>query len=284
MTTDDIAGAPGAGALAGQVALVTGGGRGVGRAIAEDLAAAGAAVAVTARSADQLAETVRRIEAAGGRATAAPADVTDRAAVERAVAAAERALGPVDLLVNNAGTVTALGPFWETDPDVWWRDAEVHVRGAVLCTRAVLPGMVARRRGRIVNVVSGAGARASPYVSAYACAKAALMRLTDSLAAEVAPHGIAVFAASPGVVRTALLEDTAASPLGRRWLPRFAELLASGGDLSPARAVRLVRFLAEGRADALSGRYFHATDDIAALADRAEEIVRDDLHTIQLRT
>jgi len=129
----------------GQVALVTGGGRGVGRAIAEDLAGAGAAVAVTARSADQLAEKVRRVEAAGGRAVATPGDVTDRAAVEGAVAMAERALGPIGLLVNNAGTAAALGPFWETDPDVWWRDAEVHVRGAVLCARAVLPGIAPPR-------------------------------------------------------------------------------------------------------------------------------------------
>jgi NAD(P)-dependent dehydrogenase (short-subunit alcohol dehydrogenase family) len=283
MTTGGGAG-PGAGALVGQVAVVTGGGRGVGRAIAEDLAAAGAAVAVTARSGDQLAETVRRIRGAGGRAAAYPADVTDRAAVEGAVAHTEGELGPVDLLVNNAGAVTALGPFWETDPDVWWRDAEVHVRGAVLWTRAVLPGMVARRRGRIVNVVSGAGAQATPYLSAYACAKAALMRLTDSLAAEVASHGVTVFAASPGPVRTALLEATAASPVGRRWLPQFAKMLADGRDLSPARAVRLVRFLAEGRADALSGRYFHASDDPAALVGRAEEIVREDLHTVRLRT
>jgi NAD(P)-dependent dehydrogenase (short-subunit alcohol dehydrogenase family) len=280
--TTEAAGARGA--LQGQVVMVTGGGRGVGRAIAEDLAAAGAAVAVTARSADQLAETVRRIEAAGGRAVAAPADVTDRAAVAGAVAGAERALGPVDLLVNNAGTAAALGPFWETDPDVWWRDAEVHVRGAVLCARAVLPGMVARRRGRIVNVVSAAGARATPYLSAYACAKAALLRLTDTLAAEAAPHGIAVFAASPGPVRTALLEAAAASPAGQRWLPQFARMLAGGGDLSPARGVRLVRFLAEGRADALSGRFFQPSDDLTALVARAEEIVRDDLYTVRLRT
>ena len=115
--------------LSGQVALVTGGGRGLGQAYAQGLAAAGAAVAVTARSTEQLDESVRLIEAAGGRALAIPADVTDRAAVEHAVATTEQALGPISLLVNNAGIAGPWKVTWETDPDEWWNTLEVNARG-----------------------------------------------------------------------------------------------------------------------------------------------------------
>src|SRR5262245_27237905 len=141
--------------LSGQVALVTGGGRGIGRAVAAALAGAGAAVEVLARSAGQLAEVVDAHTRAPGRALTHPADVTDRNAVEAAVAAVERQLGAVDLLVNNAGVGGPVGPLAESDPDAWWRCLAVILRGPLLCSRAVLPGMLARRRGRIVNVASG---------------------------------------------------------------------------------------------------------------------------------
>ena len=133
------------GRLDGQVALVTGGGRGIGRAIGEALAAAGARVALAARSGDELAEAVGAVEAAGGVARGWRLDVTDLGAVAGVVEEAEAALGPVTLLVNNAGTAQEPGPLWEADPGDWWRDLEVHVRGAFNCCRAVLPGMVERR-------------------------------------------------------------------------------------------------------------------------------------------
>ena len=143
--------------LGGQVAIVTGGGRGIGSAIAQKLTKAGAAVAVVARSEDQLAETVTLIEGAGGRAIALPVDVTDQQAVERAVAETEQQLGPVDLLVNNAGVPGPPGPLWESDSGEWWWCIEVNLRGPFLCSRAVLPGMVARGRGRIITTASGFG-------------------------------------------------------------------------------------------------------------------------------
>ncbi len=142
--------------LAGQVAIVTGGGRGIGRAIAQALAAAGASVAGVARSADQLAETVSSITSANGRAIALTADVMDQSAIEHAVAQTEQQLGPVDLLVNNAGSLVAIGPLWEADPKEWWRDMEINLRGTFLCARAVLPSMVARRHGRIINTSAAA--------------------------------------------------------------------------------------------------------------------------------
>src|SRR4051812_45591159 len=138
--------------ITGRVAIVTGGGRGIGRAIGLGLASAGASVAVVARSGDQIAETVEEIAQAGGRAFAVPAGVSDPESVGRMVREVERALEPVDLLVNNAGVSGPLGPIDETDADEWWRCQEANLRGPLLCARAALPGMVARRLGRIVNI------------------------------------------------------------------------------------------------------------------------------------
>jgi NAD(P)-dependent dehydrogenase (short-subunit alcohol dehydrogenase family) len=271
--------------LAGQVAIVTSGGRGIGRAMALALARAGAAVAVVARTADQLAETVALVEGAGGRAIACPADVTDRAAVEGAVAQVERQLGPVDLLVNNAGIPAPIGPTWEKDPDAWWRCVEVNLRGPFLCSRAVLPGMVTRRRGRIVTTASGSGLGPSPYASAYAAAKCAAIRFSESLAAETSGHGICAFSIHPGVVRTAMTEPFAGSLDDETWFGGwFGKTLAAGRDTPPERAANLVVFLASGRADALSGCYISVRDDVADMVRRAEEIRRDALHTLRLRT
>lgn len=265
--------------LSGQVTIVTGGGRGIGRAIALRLVAAGAWVAVVARTSAQIAETAALITAAGGRCLPLIADVTDRGAVEALVRRVIAELGAVDLLVNNAGSHTAIGNLWEVDPDRWWADVESNLRGPFLCCRTVLPGMIARRRGRIVTVASWAALEPRPHSTAYASAKAAVLRLTDSLAVAVAAHGVSLFAIHPGGVRTELTEQIMASDAGRAAYPHWAQLDWA----PPERAAELVAFLASGRADALSGRYFDAADDLAALIARAHTIVRDDLHTLRLR-
>jgi NAD(P)-dependent dehydrogenase (short-subunit alcohol dehydrogenase family) len=274
--------------LNAQVALVTGGGRGIGRAIAVELAKAGAAIAVGARSADQLTETVVLIKNAGGRAIPLTVDVTDQCAVKNAVMATEQQLGPVDLLVNNAADDGQIGPLWDANPDAWWRCVEVNLRGPFLCARAAVPGMIARRRGRIVNVSSGAGLRAWRYTSAYAVSKAALIRLGENLAAETGEHGISVFNIDPGFVRTAMTEAAAASTGDQKWRGgRMRRSLTGEGPLAPIppqRAAELVLFLASGRADALSGCFISVHDDVAEMARRADEIQRDGLHTLRLRT
>lgn len=262
--------------LQDQVAIVTGGSRGIGRAIAEALASEGAAVALAARGERELADVAGRLP----RSLAVPTDVTNATEVGRLVELVERELGAVTLLVAGAGTWSHVGPSWEGDPDAWWRDVEVTLRGAYLCSRAVLPGMLERQRGRIICVSSYAANEPGPYLSGYAIGNAALLRFVDSLAAEVAEHGVSVFAVTPGFVRTRLVEEVATSAAGRRWLPQLPERQDA---LEPERVGRLVVEIAGGRADELSGRFLHVLDDLDDLIVRANEIVRDDLYALRLR-
>lgn len=248
--------------------LVTGGGRGIGEAVARELAAAGMQVAVTGRTESQV-RTVA--DAIGGLALIG--DVSQESDVERWVVETERRFGPIDLLVNNAAIVGAPEPFWSHPPTEWWRVFEVNVLGAFLCCRAVARGMVERRRGRIVNVTSGASYIPQlPAVgsdTSYPPSKAALNRFTERLAVELAEYGVFAFAVAPGIVRS---EMTASLPDTIPWTP-------------PEAPPRLIRGLAEGKADALSGRYLHAEHDadLDALAARADDVRRDDLNAIRLR-
>jgi NAD(P)-dependent dehydrogenase (short-subunit alcohol dehydrogenase family) len=269
--------------LSGQVALVTGGGRGIGRACALALAAAGAIVAVVARTASELAETVTKARAAGGAAFSFPTDVGEPAAVRELMEAVQQQLGPVDLLVNNAGISTPLGPLWEVDPEGWWRCLEVNLRGPMLCSRLLLSDMVARRRGRIINVASGAGTVAIPYLSAYVVSKAALIRLTECLAREGREFGIRVFAIQPGTVRTTMAELVLTSDAGRKWLPWFKDYFDQRQDVPPTVAAQLVLFLASGRGDVLSGRFLDACTDYERLVGQVEEVESEDLLVLRLR-
>jgi NAD(P)-dependent dehydrogenase (short-subunit alcohol dehydrogenase family) len=268
--------------LDGQVALITGAGRGIGRAIALALSEAGAALAVCARSQDDVSRVAEEIAGRGGQAVAMRCDVTHRHEVEDMVAEVEAVIGPVDLLVNNAAQAGPIGPIAATDPDEWWQALEVNLRGPLYCARAVLPGMLSRGHGRIVNVSSGAGFAAWPMVSAYSVSKAALYRLSENLAAETRGHGVTVFAISPGLVRTAMSESglSCSEPSVEQL---FTDWFANQEDVPADVAATLVVYLASGAADALSGRNLDVSDDVAQMVTRAAEIEEHDLYVLRQR-
>jgi len=191
--------------LTGRTALVTGAGKGIGRAVAHALVRAGANVGLVARTGADLERVAAELRAAhpGARVTTAAADVADRAAVEAAAARAAAELGDVDILVNNAG-VAEFGTVLDMEPAAWERMFRVNVLGTLHATRAVLPGMIARRRGDVVNVASTAGEKGAATTAAYAASKAAVLRLTESLAAEVRKHDVRVTALLPSTVNTEL--------------------------------------------------------------------------------
>jgi 3-oxoacyl-[acyl-carrier protein] reductase len=244
--------------LAGRVALVTGGGRGIGANVARALAEDGWSVVVAARSLDQVESVAAEI---GGRAL--ELDVSSPESVERAVAAA----GDVDLLVANAGIGNQNGPTWELDPAEWWQTFEVNVLGVHLCCRAVIPGMLARGRGRIVITGSGASYLPGGKTTAYSSSKAAVGRYAEILNNELEGR-IPVFVFSPGLVQT---EMTASFPRDLPWTP-------------PECAPDLVRKLATGRYDALAGRYLHAEhDDLDDLLARIDDVRERDLNAIRLQ-
>jgi len=260
--------------LDGQVAVVTGGSRGIGREVAHSLAMAGAKVVVTARNAKMLDETVAIIRNAGGDCTAQVMDVTDNKSILQAVEAITAQYGQIDLLVNNAGVGSILGALpWDVDVDDWWHIQEVNVKGVFMCSKAVLPSMIERGQGRIINMGSYAAIHASPRSSAYSVSKAALMRLTDSMAVAAKDTGVAVFVISPGLVLTDMTKD----------VPSFKTLPESAW--TPVEQVgELCIALASGKADMLSGCFIHTKDDdLDDMISRADEIMENDLYTLQLK-
>lgn len=260
------------GALDGQVALITGAGRGIGRELALGLAREGMSVGLLGRRRGPLEDTLRECARIGVKAVAVPADVTRADAVREAARTVERDLGPVDLLINNAGRIDrAEVPPWEADAGDWWAVFETNLHGPFNLFRCLLPGMVARGRGRVVNLNSGFALRPEPRYTAYAVSKAALLRLTDNMAAPLAEHGVVVLDISPGAVRT---DMTAGMPMfgpDQDWFDVTA-------------VVSVVVQAALGRLDPLHGRFIHAgLDDIDTLLAAADDINRTDARTLRLR-
>ncbi|QNP75555.1 SDR family oxidoreductase [Streptomyces roseirectus] len=254
-------------ALAGLRIMLTGAAGGLGRAIAGAAHAAGAHLVLTTRTADSQARAAEGLDQVPEVLTAV-ADVTDAAELAAAVKLATDRLGGVDVLINNAGIPGPAGPAWESDPAEWQRVMDVNLGGALAACRAVLPGMIERGRGRVITISSHAGHTRWPYVSGYSVSKAAVNKLTENLAIELLPHGIAAFSYHPGLLDTGI-GAAPAGEVGDPWQRRVDSWLAAqrrAGRYTtlPVALTNLLR-LASGEADALTGRYLTYEDDLTAL-------------------
>ncbi len=230
----------------GQVAWVTGAGRGIGRATALALAAQGAAVAVVSRTQSEMDEVIAAIRAQGGKAIASLLDVSNWDMVNWTAQQIEAALGPIDLLINNASVLEPLGKLWETDPEQVGRLIDINLTGAYYCMRAVLPGMLERGRGVIVNLSSGAAVSAAPGWSAYAASKAGLDHITRNLAADLKGTPVRAYSLHPGLVETKMQETLRATtpdqfPAERRQF--FVDQKEQGRVLTPEVPARAIAWL-----------------------------------------
>lgn len=266
-----------------ETAVVTGAGRGIGRAIAIAQAREGAQVALLARTEAEVAAVAGAISDQGGTARAYRVDLVDLDAVTRTLAKIERDLGPVGLLTNNAGAFRAIGPIWTVDPAEWWSDVEVNVRGTFNCCRAVVPGMIERRRGRIINMAGGGTATSFPNGSGYATSKAGILRFTECLSDSLIDTGVLVFAMDPGLVRTRMTEYQLNSQAGRDYLPHLADTFAAGVSVRPERAAAMAVEIGTGRFDRIAGRMLMAArDDLDALEATMDDIVAKDFRSLRV--
>ncbi len=264
------------GRLQGRVALITGGGRGIGRAIARAYAAEGAMLALAARTDTELQATADEVRAKfGGEVTTVITDVRDREQVENAVSHTLERFGAIDVMVNNAGNTGEIGPLWKLDPEQWANVISVHVLGTYYGCRAVIPKMLERGGGRIVNM-SGVG---GPNDTSYDAAKTAIVNMTENLSVELTGTGVTVNAISPGSIHTRMWEEVRDMALAAGDMEMYEKgvQVTSGGGASIERAAELAVLLGSDACGGLSGRLIRAAlDAFEEIPARVDEIMSTD--------
>lgn len=261
------------------VVYVTGASRGIGRLLALALAEAGTTVVGFARSSDAL-DSLAEGAVTGSTIHIRPVDVTSPMEVQSTFEQAALEIGPPTALITCAGSSTALGPISAIDPEEWWRDVTIDLRGTMLCAQAVLGPMLQAGSGRIVTVYGNLGDHGTEHVSAFAAGKAGIARFTETLANELVDTGVVALAIHPGFVRTPMTEHLAWSEEGQQWLSDFkthAEQHWGDG----ASAVALIQRILAGEADELAGRVVHVGDDLERLIERAR--ADDDFRRLRMR-
>lgn len=269
--------------LKDRVVLVTGAARGIGKAIAEAFASCGAGIGIVDVLDQELHSTAEELKAKGAMVIPVVTDITDVGEVDAMVEQVEGKLGPIHVLINNAGKFSYIGPVWEADPQKWFSDVQVNLYGTFLCCRAVVKGMVERKSGYVINMMGGGVQGPSPYNTSYASSKTGLMRLTETLAEEVKKHGVKVFGVLPGTVLTEMTRFIMSDPGGKKWRPGFHRSFGEGRDQPPEAVAELIVQLTSGKADRLTGRCFWRGRDFDDVISRAEEIISKDLHSLRVR-
>ena len=247
--------------LDNRVAIVTGAGRGIGRAIAEELVRNGAAVVVAARNVDELEETARLLRLRGGRCLAVPADVADPRQVGALVETTLKEFEQIDALVNNAGVLGPIGRLVQNDPQQWMRTLEINLAGPMIGMQKVLPHMIERRQGKIVNMSGGGATAPRANFSAYAASKAALVRLTETVAEEVRTFNIQVNAVAPGAINTRMLEQVLEAGEAAGAETEAARRQQEDGGASVEMAAQFIAFLLSESSGELSGKLLSAVHD-----------------------
>ena len=272
--------------LAGQTAIVTGAGRGVGRSIALSYAREGAKLALVARSVDELEETARQVAALGAPALVIPTDISDREQVDQMAAQVIDRYSTIDVLVNNAAISGPVGPLQDVDPDRWVQVLQVNLFGTYYCCRAVLPTMVKQDRGRIISLTSEVDMATYYSMSAYSTSKAAIIRLTEGLARELAHTNIRVNALGPGGIPSRMAEEIRdeAAAAGVYDLSESCRAVAAGERDATPQATALAVFLACGDSGNMTGKLVSAMlDDLSHLRERIPDIMASDAYQLRRR-